>query len=123
MEYRERDPKNTTDPSAPAFPVIEGDPFPLGILAFVLMLPGATDEQRDKVVEAVTRDMDTYHRRLGGAGLEIVRRGYHQHAPGRYEWIMSPRPAPGWTADEEAQRMALVVLRLRAIENQMQFGR
>lgn len=123
MEYRQRDPLNPTDPTAPDFPVIEGDPYPLGLLVFLLMLPGASEDDRRKAQGVTTRELDTYHRRLGGAGLETVREGFHPHAPGRWEWVLNPRPAAGWTGEEEAKRMALVALRLRRIENRMQFGR
>jgi len=123
MTSVERNPLDPTDPSAPAFAVIEGNPYPLGLLCYILMLPGATDGDREAAVRMTTADLDRYHRRIGGAGLVQVREGFHPHAPGRWEWVLNPNPAPGWDDREESQRMALVALRLRRIENRMQFGR
>lgn len=102
-------------------PIIPGDPYPYGLLCFAMMLPGATEEDRNQTVQQVTKWLDRYERSIGGRGLQIVKEGYNlmEKDAARYEWILDPV-----LKDEPyvRQRMALVALKLRNLENQIMLG-
>lgn len=102
----------------PAWPLIPGDPFPYGVLVFCVFLPGTAEKEKADYVRLFTDYLSAYEKRLGGRGLKVVREGFNQDT-GRYEWIVDPIEKDYWAR----QRMALVAIRLRQIENSMVLGK
>jgi len=90
------------------------DKFPHAIRVFCMMLPGHKKEDEEKAIVEVTKLLNYWSRMYSGPELKVILR--NPTVDGKVEWFVNPVTVDDYTA----QTMAMVVLKLRQLENQMQ---